>query len=517
VSLGKALAVGLVGLAGHIVEVQADVAPGLPAFTLVGLPDTALAEARERVRVALGNAGHQLPSRRITVNLSPAALPKHGASFDLAVAVALLAALGVVDAEPAARAVHVGELALDGRVQAVTGVLPAVLAAVRAGRPRVVVAEANALEARLVPGADVVPVRWLRDAVALHQGVPVEQWPGAWAPTSDTDGPGAPARAAHAADLADVVGQPHARRALEVAAAGGHHLLLLGPPGAGKTMLASRLPGLLPDLDEDQALEVTAVHSVAGTLAAGGGLVRRPPFEDPHHTATVTALVGGGTGLARPGAASRAHRGVLFLDEAPEFAASALDALRQPLEHGELVIHRALGAARFPARFQLVLAANPCPCGWATGTGEDCACTPLARRRYLRRLSGPLLDRVDIQVEVPQVSRAQMAADLRPETTAVVGSRVAEARAAQRERLMPLGRSVNGEVSGPDLRGALALAPAARQDLDRALDRGQLTVRGYDRVLRLAWTEADLDGRAVPSRDHVGRALLLRTRGRVAA
>jgi magnesium chelatase family protein len=517
VGLGKALAVGLVGLEGHVVEVQADVTPGMPAFTLVGLPDTALAEARQRVRVALGNAGYQLPSRRITVNLSPAALPKSGASFDLAVAVALLGSLGVVDPAPAARSVHLGELALDGRVQAVAGVLPAVLAAVRAGRPRVVVAEANTLEARLVPGADVVPVRWLRDAVALHQGVPLEEWPGPWSPPPDAGHSGGGAGSGEKADLADVVGQPQARRALEVAAAGGHHLLLLGPPGAGKTMLASRLPGLLPDLDEADALEVTAVHSVAGALAAGAGLLRRPPFEDPHHTATVTALVGGGTGLARPGAASRAHRGVLFLDEAPEFSASALDALRQPLEHGELVIHRALGAARFPARFQLVLAANPCPCGWATGTGEDCACTPLARRRYLRRLSGPLLDRVDIQVEVAQVSRAQMAADLRPESTATVAARVAAARVAQRERLTQLRCSVNGEISGPELRGALALAPAARRDLDRALDRGLLTVRGYDRVQRLAWTEADLDGCDTPTRDHVGRALLLRTRGRVAA
>jgi magnesium chelatase family protein len=511
--LGRALAVGLIGLEGHVVEVQADVTPGLPAFTLVGLPDAALTEARERVRVAVGNAGYRLPSRRITVNLSPAALPKSGTGFDLAVAAALLAATDCVDPALVAEAVHVGELALDGRVQAVRGVLPAVLAAVRAGRRRVVVPELNAMEAQLVPGAEVMPVRWLTDAVALHRGIAPSDWPGPWADVPAPDD----AAAAPPPDLADVVGQTHARRALEVAAAGGHHLLLLGPPGAGKTMLAARLPGLLPDLDEEHALEVTAVHSVAGTLDAAAGLVRRPPFEDPHHSATVPALVGGGTGLPRPGAASRAHRGVLFLDEAPEFSSAALEALRQPLEHGELVIHRALGAARFPARFQLVLAANPCPCGRATGTGQACTCTPLARRRYLRRLSGPLLDRVDIQIEVPAVTRAEMAAAGTPEPSSAVAARVAEARAAQRERLRALGRGCNGDVPGQELRGRLALPGPTLRDLDRAMDRGLLTVRGYDRVLRLAWTEADLDGCALPGRDHVGRALLLRTQGRVAA
>ncbi|HYY10762.1 MAG TPA: YifB family Mg chelatase-like AAA ATPase [Kineosporiaceae bacterium] len=511
--LGRALAVALVGLEGHVVEVQADVTAGLPVFMLVGLPDAALGEARDRVRTALGNTGFSLPSRRITVNLSPAALPKAGTSFDLAVAAALLAALGEIPPGAAAQAVHLGELALDGRVGPVHGVLPAVLAAVRDGARRVVVPEANAAEARLVPNADVVAVRWLSDVVALHRGIDPAEWPGDWQepPGRRAGPPAAPP------DLGDVVGQVEARRALEVAAAGGHHLLLLGPPGVGKTMLAARLPGLLPDLDEEQALEVTAVHSVAGVLDPAAGLVHRPPYEDPHHSATVPALVGGGSGLPRPGAASRAHRGVLFLDEAPEFAPGALQALRQPLEQGELVIHRARGAARFPARFQLVLAANPCPCGRATGTGADCTCSPMARRRYLQRLSGPLLDRVDIQVEVAAVSRAELALAGAPETTATVAARVAAARAAQRARLRPAGWVTNAEVPGPYLRGPLALPAAVTRDADRALDAGLLSIRGYDRVLRVAWTEADLDGAGVPDRDHVGRALVLRSRERVAA
>jgi magnesium chelatase family protein len=298
-----------------------------------------------------------------------------------------------------------------------------------------------------------------------------------------------------------------------VAAAGGHHLLLVGPPGAGKTMLAERLPGLLPELSTDQALEVTAVHSVAGTLDAAQGLLTRPPFESPHHTATVAALVGGGSGLPRPGAASRAHRGVLFLDEAPEFSVRALEALRQPLEHGQLVIHRAMGAARFPARFQLVLAANPCPCGMASGKGDLCSCTPLARRRYLGRLSGPLLDRVDLQVEVRAVSRAQMVESATAESTDVVAARVSRARAAQLERFAGLPWVANGEIPGAWLRGRWRLSPRETRDLDVALDRGRLSIRGYDRVLRVAWSLSDLAGRDRPERDDVGRALLLRCRG----
>ncbi|GAB3459292.1 YifB family Mg chelatase-like AAA ATPase [Kineococcus endophyticus] len=507
-ALARSLAVGLVGLDGHLVEVEADISPGIPAFVLVGLPDASLHEAKDRVRAATANSGFPLPAQRITVNLSPATLPKTGSAFDLAVAVATLTAAGVLPPEASAETVHLGELGLDGSVRAVDGVLPAVLAAARAGVRRVVVPEATVEEAALVPGVAVRGVRWLAELVADYRGDPpldLPDPPRAFVPPERVS-------AGRPLDLADVVGQTEARFALEVAAAGGHHLLMNGPPGAGKTMLAARLPGLLPDLEEEAALEVTAVHSVAGTLRGrpGTALITRPPYEDPHHTASVASVVGGGSGVPRPGAVSRAHRGVLFLDEAPEFEARVLDALRQPLEHGELVLHRARGTARYPARFQLVLAANPCPCGRAVGKGLDCTCSPQARRRYAAKLSGPLLDRVDVQLQVQAVTRAEVAEAAAGESTAVVAARVAAARGVQGERLGRHGVRTNGELKGPLLRGPLRLGPAVTRDLDRALERGVLTLRGVDRVLRLAWTVADLRGSGTPDRDDVGRALALR-------
>ena len=546
-ALGRSWCVALTGLEGSLVAVEADVAQGLPAFTLTGLPDASLREARDRVRAATANAGCPLPPRRITVNLAPAFLSKTGTGFDLAVAVSLLAATRQVSPASVSDRVHLGELGLDGRVQPIRGALPAVLAAVRAGRPRVVVPVGNAAEARLVPGAQVVAVRSLADVLALHRGEPFPDVPDdepppvplaagrPWRPphetapdlsTVDPDDPEWEAAAARrresaswrqALDLSDVVGQAQARHALEVAAAGGHNMLLLGPPGAGKTMLAARLPGILPDLAVEEALEVTAVHSVSGTLDPSLGLVRRPPFEDPHHTASPVSLVGGGSGWGRPGAVSRAHRGVLFLDEACEFGVKALEALRQPLEEGEVVIHRQAGVVRFPARIQLVLASNPCPCGMAAGSGEECTCSSIARRRYLARLSGPLLDRVDVHLDVRAVSRAEMALDQAPEPSSVVAARVAAARDAQAERLAGTPWRTNCEVPGWWLRGVLKLPPEATGDLDAAMERGRFSLRGYDRVLRTAWTLADLAGLTVPGRDEVSRALLLRQRTQVAA
>ncbi|GLY16189.1 hypothetical protein Kisp01_32040 [Kineosporia sp. NBRC 101677] len=541
-ALGRALSVSIVGLTGHVVDVEADIALGLPAFTLVGLPDASLAESRDRVRAACSNSGHPLPQRRITVNLSPAALPKAGSGFDLAIAVALLTAQSVLRSPLVQRYVHVGELGLNGRVRPVRGVLPATLAAVRGGYPDVVVPAANEAEARLVPGARVYPMATLADLIRLHGGRPGEIRPEPEQPALIRDPRSASARPERSAgpgdvlvrpqnladvrtaappgpepDLADVVGQKQARYAIELAAAGGHHLLMMGPPGTGKTLLASRLPGLLPDLDDDAAVEVTAVHSVAGTLDAATGLIRRPPFQNPHHTCTVVSMVGGGSGLPHPGAASLAHRGILFLDEAGEFGSQVLDSLRQPLEHGDLVIHRANGTARFPARFLLVLASNPCPCGFASGKGLNCVCAPNARRRYLSRLSGPLLDRVDLQVDVLPVSRADMAAKEPAESSATVAQRVRQARAVAAERLAGTSWSSNGEVSGSYLRGTLRLPTAVTQDVDRALDDGQLSIRGHDRVLRVAWTISDLAGRQQPDRDDVSRALMLRRRGQVTA
>ena len=502
--LGRTRAVSLLGLSGHVVEVEAHLAPSLPAFTLVGLPDTALNEARDRVRAAVTSTGLAWPNRRITVNLSPAALPKSGSGFDLAIAVATLAGAELIDPVAAASCVHVGELGLDGRLRPVRGVLPAVAAAVRAGHCRVVVPSGNLAEARLVPGAEVVGVDSLAQVAARYGAdvdVPEVEPVRDVLPAREVPGVGP--------DLADVIGQDEARHCLEIAAAGGHHLLMVGPPGAGKTMLASRLPGLLPDLDEAEAVEVTAVHSLAGSFDPSGGLVRRPPYENPHHTATPASVVGGGSGVPRPGAASRAHCGVLFLDEAPEFTTAVLQTLRQPLEHGEVVLHRAGGTARYPARFQLVLAANPCPCGRSVGKGLDCTCRGEQRRRYFGRLSGPLLDRLDLQVVVEPAR----ASDKPGEASAQVAGRVRDARAAAALRLTGTGWRTNAQVSGSWLRDRLGPGRALMVDLDRALDRGTLSLRGVDRVLRVAWTVADLAGRAAPTRADVGAALHMRTRG----
>jgi magnesium chelatase family protein len=498
---------------GHAVEIEADIENGLPALFLVGLPDTALREARDRIRAAIVNSGQSWPQRRVTVGLSPASLPKRGSAFDLGIAIAILAAGGVLPQDQLAGTVFVGELGLDGRLRPVPGVLPSVAGAAAAGFGRVVVPPPNASEALLVPAVQVVSAPTLGALIGWLRGDDEEAAPNGQVRVQDSGAGLTPAPAADGAhpgsrDLADVVGQPVARRAAEICAAGGHHMLLLGPPGCGKTMLAERLPGIMPSLEPAAALEVSAIHSVAGALKPDRPLVTEPPFCAPHHTATKAAIVGGGSGVIKPGAASLAHHGCLFLDEAPEFDRDVLDALRQPLESGEVVVARSGLTARFPARFTLVLAANPCPCARSTTGGSNCTCTPLVRRRYLARLSGPLLDRVDVKVELLPVGRAELLSDRQlAEPSAAVAARVQEARLRAAHRLQATRWRLNAEVPGSELRRSFRPEPGALVPLEKAMDRGQVSARGADRIIRMSWTLADLAGQRKPRLEEISTAL----------
>lgn len=491
----------LLGIDGRAVEVESALGGGLPRTVMVGLPDAALNDAKERCRVAVESSGEQWPRRLVTVNLSPGNLPKHGSHHDLAIAASVLAAQGDLPADRTREMVFHGELGLDGRVRPVPGVLPAMLGAVAAGFTRAVVPWSQLAEALLVADLEVIGVGSLRELVDVLNG---KREPRHVPDAATADGGGSVAK-----DLADVVGQPEARWALEVAAAGGHHLYLHGPPGVGKTMLAERLPGLLPPLTREDGLDVTAVHSLAG-LHGVDALITVPPFAAPHHSATPASIVGGGSRVIRPGAVSLAHAGVLFLDEGPEFSSRVLESLRVPLESGQVTITRAHARATFPARCQLVVAANPCPCGNRGTRDGTCVCTPVAVRRYAQRLSGPILDRIDIHQWLPPVTRAVVRAETTAaENTATVAARVAEARQRQQHRLGPTGFRTNAGVPGPVLRRELPL-PKGIELVDRAVDRGRLSPRGVDKVLRVAWTVADLQGRQRPERSDLAMALALR-------
>ncbi|GAA0560758.1 YifB family Mg chelatase-like AAA ATPase [Halomonas salifodinae] len=478
------------GLEAPEVRVEVHLANGLPGITLVGLPETAVRESRERVRSALLNANFEFPTtRRITLNLAPADLPKEGGRFDLPIALGILAASGQLPADALSGVESLGELALDGRLCPVGGVLPAALAAKQAGR-RLILPRENAAEAALVQGLEVLPAAHLLE-VAAHL----------WGREPLTPQPTSRPVPGHleVADLAEVRGQHQARRALEVAAAGGHNLLFVGPPGSGKTMLASRLPGILPPLEEAEALELAAIRSVAGQpLLAGWGL---RPFRAPHHTASAAALVGGGSS-PRPGEVSLAHQGVLFLDELPEFSRSVLEVLRQPLESGWVDLARARVTRRYPSHFQLVAAMNPCPCGHLGDPRRDCHCTSGQVQRYQSRLSGPLLDRIDLQVEVPALPADQLTATTAEEGSARVRERVVAARARQRAR-----GGLNASLSVSALEAACGLSAADRAWLAQSLERLRLSARAYHRVLRVALTLADLVGLERPGRDQLLEAI----------
>lgn len=505
--LAKSFAISLLGLSGTLVEVEVDISSNLPGFVLVGLPDASLSEASARVRAAIVNSGLKLPNRKITVNLSPAAVPKFGSSFDLAIAVSVLAAGASRETPKLDRCIHIGELGLDGSVRAVNGVLPAVLAAQKLGFEVAVVPLANIAEASLVAKIRVVGVENLRQVMNFHQTA-VE--PNQVLVESKAALESEP----EVLDIADILGQQHAVESMVVAAAGGHHMLMIGSPGVGKTMMAQRFATILPDLSAEAAVEVTAVHSIAKNRGhIGSKLITRPPFEAPHHSASAVSLIGGGSGLPSPGLVSLAHHGILFLDEAPEFQQPALEALRQALESGQVVISRAAGAAKFPARFQLLLAANPCPCGNALNPKVSCVCNPSARQRYINRLSGPLLDRVDIRLQIQHINASQALVSKQSEdrlTSQAARLRVIQARRIAAERLANTGYQLNAQVPSNLIRRLFAIENQATRLLDLALKRGQISMRGYDRCLRLAQTICDLECANKIDESHIAQAVSLR-------
>lgn len=506
-AIGSALSVGLIGLKAFIIQIQAFVSPGLPYFSIIGLPDTSLSEARERVKSACQASGAKWPETRVTVNLSPASMPKRGSSHDLAIAASVLSASGTIPHDCLNDTVVLGEVNLDGTVLPINGLLPILLHARDQGVCKVIVPHANLDEAALVPDVDAIGIRHVGELIELMGGTANYTIPDMIRDVDANDG--AMSVCPPPGDMNEVMGQETAKWALEVAAAGGHHLMMTGPPDTGKTMLASRIPGIMSPLSESEQLEVASIRSLCGTLPSYG-ISDVPPFEAPHHTASMASLVGGGTGLAQPGAITRAHRGILFMDEAPEFSARALQTLREPLESGYVAISRSKGTTYYPARFQLIMAANPCPCGFSYGNGERCACKEKDRIKYFSRLSGPILDRIDIQVEVLPVDRIDSGSRQTGESSHTIRLRVMVARQMAQERFREYGWSCNAQATGTWLRANTSHKAIAL--VNRALASERLSLRGADRAMRLAWTLADLAGKSSPGPTEMMQGISMRTR-----